>query len=207
MDLCQSKWIGTGLAELSPILEQSNANFVPFTRAIPALNQGTSPPWRLVSSPLGGQIQGKRAFPILTNPFKCWPAYANPGQPNCQSLANPWPLTFLTIEQVVYMGWSSVYSENEFEVTSIANHNQFRPITTSSGRSMPILANPTPIQRQSDVNLSPQPIIPLFQSLPILYNPCQAGTTRCQSLIIPTPIQGQSDSNPGPIRCQSRAIP
>ena len=87
--MCQSKWIGTGLAELSPILEQSNANFVPFTRAIPALNQGTSPLWRLVSSPLGGQIQGKRAFPILTNPFKCWPAYANPGQPNCQSLANP----------------------------------------------------------------------------------------------------------------------
>ena len=107
------------------------------------------------------------------------------------------------------MGWSLVYSEDEFEVTSIDNHNQFRPIMTSSGRSMPILANAMPIQGQSDVNLSPQPIIPLFQSqfCTILYNPCQTGTTRCQSLTNPMPIQGQSDSNPGPIRCQSRAIP
>ena len=91
--LCQSKVnFSMNLFQSLPIHanpSQSNANFVPFTRAIPALNQGTSPPWRLVSSPLGGQIQGKRAFPILTNPFKCWPAYANPGQPNCQSLANP----------------------------------------------------------------------------------------------------------------------
>ena len=196
MDLCQSKWIGTGLAELSPILEQSNANFVPFTRAIPALNQGTSPLWRLVSSPLGGQIQGKRAFPILTNPFKCWPAYANPGQPNCQSLANPWPLTFLTIEQVVYMGWSSVYSENEFEVTSIANHNQFRPITTSSGRSMPILANPTPIRCQpfTPTNNTSFPI-------PILYNSVQSMPSWDNQMSIPD----QSHTNPGPIIFQSGA--
>ena len=83
--MCQSKWIGTGLAELSPILEQSNANFVPFTRAIPALNQGTSPLCGLVSSPLGGQIQDKT---ILTNPLKCWPIHVNPGQ----SGANPWPI-------------------------------------------------------------------------------------------------------------------
>ena len=127
----------------------------------------------------------------------------------CQSLANPWPVTFLTIEQVVYVGWSLVYSEDEFEATSIDNHNQFRPTMTSSRRSMPILANAMPIQGQSDVNLSPQPIIPLFQSQigTILYNPCQAGTTRCQSLTNPMPIQGQSDSYPGPIRCQSRDIP
>ena len=50
---------------------------MPFTRAIPALNQGTSPLCGLVSSPLGGQIQDKT---ILTNPLKCWPIHANPGQ-------------------------------------------------------------------------------------------------------------------------------
>ena len=65
---------------------QSQANPMPLLRAIPALNQGTSPLWRLVSSPLGGRIQDNRAFPILTNPIQCWPTHANAGQ----SGANPW---------------------------------------------------------------------------------------------------------------------
>ena len=82
---------------------------------------------------------------------------------------------------------------------SIANHNQFWPIMTSSGQSMPILTNLMPTQGQSDVNLSPQPIIPICQSLPILDYPCQSGTTRCQSW----PITCQSSANHMP----SRAIP
>ena len=81
---------------------------------------------------------------------------------------------------------------------SIANHNQFLPIMTSSGQPMPILTNPMPIQGQSAVNLSPQPIILICQSLPILENPCQSGTIRCQSRTDPLPIPCQSDANPGP---------
>ena len=74
---------------------------------------------------------------------------------------------------------------------SIANHNQFWPIMTSSGQSMPILTNPMPTQGQSDVNLSPQPIIHICQS-------------SCQFLTIHANL-GQPDVNPWPIPCQSRA--
>ena len=92
------------------------------------------------------------------------------------------------------MGWSSVYSENEFEVTSIANHNQFRPITTSSGRSMPILANPTPIRCQ--------PFTPTNNtSFPILANSVQSVPSWDNQMSIPD----HSHANPGPIRFQSGA--
>ena len=74
---------------------------------------------------------------------------------------------------------------------SIANHNQFWPIMTSSGQSMPILTNPMPTQGQSDVNLSPQPIIHICQS-------------SCQFLTIHANL-GQPDVNPWPIPCQSSA--
>ena len=121
---------------------------------------------------------------MLANPCQSWTI-------RCQSLANPWPVTFLTIEQVVYVGWPLVYSEDEFEATSIDNHNQFRPTMTSSRRSMPILANAMPIQGQSDVNLSPQPIIHICQS-------------SCQFLTIHANL-GQPDVNPWPIPYQSRA--
>ena len=88
---CQSVPIRCQSANPRPI-GQSQANppircqsYV-ITEAIPALNQGTSPLCGLVSSPLGGRIQDNRLFPILTNPLKCWPIHANPGQ----SGANPW---------------------------------------------------------------------------------------------------------------------
>ena len=87
---------------------------------------------------------------------------------------------------------------------SIANHNQFWPIMTSSGQSMPILTNLMPTQGQSDVNLSPQPIRPICQSLPILDYPCQSGTTRCQSRTNHMPIQCHSDAIQGHSLDQSR---
>ena len=65
------------LANPMPISGQSVTSYV--------LNLGTSPLCGLVSSLIGGRIQDNRAFPILTNPLKCWPIHANPGQ----SGANP----------------------------------------------------------------------------------------------------------------------
>ena len=68
---------------------------------------------------------------------------------------------------------------------------------TSSGQPMPILTNPMPIQGQSAVNLSPQPITLICQSLPILDNPYQSGTIRCESRTNHMPIQCQSDAIQG----------
>ena len=59
--------------------------FHAITEAICPFNLGTSPLCGLVSSLIGGRIQDNRAFPILTNPLKCWPIHANPGH----SGANP----------------------------------------------------------------------------------------------------------------------
>ena len=53
------------------------------------------------------------------------------------------PFLHLTKEQVLYVGWSLVHSEDKFKT------RQFLPIHSSAGQFMPILDNQVPIPGQS----------------------------------------------------------
>ena len=86
--------------------------------------------------PIRCQLEANRrpvTYPILANPM-----------PIACHLREPFP--HLTKEQVLYVGWSLVHSEDEFKTIE---HNQFLPIHSSAGQSMPILDNQVPIPGQS----------------------------------------------------------
>ena len=64
--------------------------------------------------------------------------------PISRHLREPFP--HLTKEQVLYVGWSLVHSEDEFKTI---DYSQFLPIHSSAGQFMPILDNQVPILGQS----------------------------------------------------------
>ena len=97
--------------------------------------------------PIAGQFFTKKeslsivqSEPILANPM---PIHANPTPISCH-LREPFP--HLTKEQVLYVGWPLVHSEDDFKTIE---HSQFLPIHSSAGQSMPILDNQVPIPGQS----------------------------------------------------------
>ena len=59
------------------------------------------------------------------------------------------PFLHLTKEQVLYVGWSLVHSENDYKTIE---HSQFLPNHSSAGQSMPILDNQVPIPGQSETS-------------------------------------------------------
>ena len=59
-----------------------------------------------------------------------------------RALPFPRPFPHLTKEQVLYVGWSLVHSEDEFKTI---DYSQFLPIHSSAGQFMPILDNQVPI--------------------------------------------------------------
>ena len=105
------------------------------------------------------------------------------------------------------MGWSLVYSEDEFKTIE---HSQFLPIHSSAGQSMPILDNQVPIPGQSVtsyvVNHRTSPLCWMVTTS-LLGGQTSSPQVAIQFRSHPIhgqcmPILHQFQVNPVPVRCQ-----